>query len=219
LFKNIVKKAFICDLDGSLVVSVGLHEKAWQRLFENYNIELTDAELKEQSGKKNILFIELILGRRERNDLDPQKLSDEKDDMVVAVLEQEPAVVYPHAKEMLELLQGNGITPVLATSATKRTALILGKEVMPYFRIAVFGEDVAHGKPDPEIFLTAAAQAGFPVSNCAVLEDAKSGVEAAKAGGFVCVARDNGLGQDLTGADLIVMDYNPATILSFLQEQ
>lgn len=212
-------KVLLCDLDGSLVSSLGLHDKAWQKLFAQYGITLSEAEIKEHVGMKNVIFIGRVLERRGRNDLDPQLLSNQKDDMVVAVLEEEPAIVYPHAKEMLRLLSANGITLVLATSATRRTALVLGKEVMEYFHAAVFAEDVSHGKPDPEIFLTAAARSGAELSECAVLEDAENGVQAAKAGGFACIARDNGFGQDLSAADLVVTEYDPQAILAYLKSR
>lgn len=97
----------IFDLDGTLVSSVGLHEKAWQELFREYGITLNPAELKEQSGKKNDYFANLIIGRRGRTDLDPQKISDEKDGMAVALLKREPAVAYPHTKELLRKLTDN----------------------------------------------------------------------------------------------------------------
>ena len=212
-----MKKAGIFDLDGTLVSSVGTHERAYQRLFKNYGITLTDSELKEQSGRKNVLFIQIILDRRNRTDLNPQNLSDEKDSIVMDVLQKEPAVVYPNVKELLELLHANGIRNILATSATKKTALLLGKELMSYFDRELFGEDISRGKPDPEMFLKAAGKMSFESKDCIVFEDAKSGVEAAKAGGFFCIARDNDLGQDLSGADLVVQTFDPAQLLEYFK--
>jgi beta-phosphoglucomutase-like phosphatase (HAD superfamily) len=86
------------------------------------------------------------------------------------------------------------------------------------FDANVCGRDFARGKPDPEIFLTAAAELGLPPAACVVIEDAQSGVQAAKTGGMACigVARlgDEQLLQ-AAGADWVVtsLDDLPATKL------
>lgn len=91
---------------------------------------------------------------------------------------------------------------------------------MSYFDAAVFAEDVTNGKPDPEIFFLAASRIGSPVSQCAVFEDAASGVEAAKKGKFPCIiARDNSSGQDLRSASLIIQEYDPPTLLEYLKSK
>ena len=55
------------------------------------------------------------------------------------------------------------------------------------FDANVCGRDFAHGKPAPDIFLAAAAELGLPPGQCVVIEDAQSGVQAAKAGGMACI--------------------------------
>jgi beta-phosphoglucomutase-like phosphatase (HAD superfamily) len=59
--------------------------------------------------------------------------------------------------------------------------------LLEMFDADVCGRDFARGKPDPEIFLTAAAELGLPPEQCVVIEDAQSGVQAAKAGGMACI--------------------------------
>lgn len=212
-----MKTAAIFDLDGTLVSSVGLHEKAWSALFQKYGITLTEAELKEQSGKKNTTFIDMILQRRGRTDLDAQVLSDEKDATVMDILQSEPSTIHEGVKEFLKLLHEKGIKVVLATSATSQTALMLGKALMDRFDAGVFAEDVQRGKPDPEIFLTAATKVGLAARDCIVFEDAASGVAAAKAGGFFCIAFDGGLGQDLNGADVVIRKYDPEALIKYFE--
>ena len=58
--------------------------------------------------------------------------------------------------------------------------------ILDLFETVIGGPDVVNGKPHPEIFLTAASGLGLPVEECVVIEDAESGVAAAKAGGFYC---------------------------------
>jgi len=209
----------IFDLDGTLVESIEQHKEAWQETFHPYGITLTPDELGEQSGKKNTLFIAIILERRNRTDLDPQALSREKDEKVIEILQRKPAIVYPHAKELLQLFHSKGIWNVLATSSTKRTGYLLAKEILRYFDAELFAEDIEHGKPNPEMFLKAAQRLGFVSDDCVVFEDAESGVKAAKAGGFLCVARDNGFGQDLSGADLVIQEFDPPALLTYVRSK
>jgi beta-phosphoglucomutase-like phosphatase (HAD superfamily) len=90
--------------------------------------------------------------------------------------------------------------------------------LLDMFDANVCGRDFAHGKPHPEIFLTAAAELGLPPEQCVVIEDAQSGVQAAKAGGMACigVARldDEALLQ-AAGADWVVasLDELPVAAL------
>lgn len=83
------------------------------------------------------------------------------------------------------------------------------------FDVDLSGRDFAHGKPDPEIFVTAAAELGVPPARCVVVEDAVSGVQAAKAGGMAAlgVARA-GDGDELAaaGADLVVTDLGEVDV-------
>jgi beta-phosphoglucomutase-like phosphatase (HAD superfamily) len=82
-----------------------------------------------------------------------------------------------------------------------------GMTLADVFDVDVSGRDLTHGKPHPEIFLTAADELGVPPSGCFVLEDAVAGVAAAKAGGMaaVGVARaDDREELSVAGADLVV---------------
>ncbi|MDQ2996603.1 MAG: HAD-IA family hydrolase [Chloroflexota bacterium] len=59
--------------------------------------------------------------------------------------------------------------------------------LLDMFDANVCGRDFAHGKPAPDIFLAAAAELGVAPQQCVVIEDAQSGVQAAKAGGMACI--------------------------------
>ena len=73
------------------------------------------------------------------------------------------------------------------------------------FEAVVTGDDVAHSKPDPEIYLIAAQQLAVPPKQCLAIEDAPAGVEAAKRAGMRCVAVTNSVApEQLHKADLIV---------------
>jgi len=70
---------------------------------------------------------------------------------------------------------------------------------------AVTGADVERGKPDPQVFLLCAERLGVEPAQCAVIEDAPQGVEAANRAGMASIAlTSTQTREDLTAADLIV---------------
>ncbi|MCD6288180.1 MAG: HAD family phosphatase, partial [Candidatus Hydrogenedentes bacterium] len=77
---------------------------------------------------------------------------------------------------------------------------------VPYQRMAyITGDDVTAKKPDPELFLTAAAAMNVPPDRCVVIEDAPNGVQAARAAGCGCIAVTNSTtAENLSSADLVV---------------
>ena len=89
------------------------------------------------------------------------------------------------------------------TSPTVRPGLSL----LDYFDADLSGRDFAHGKPDPEIFLTAAREIGVEPDHAVVLEDAPAGVQAAKAGGMAAIGIARADDTQLlaaAGADIVV---------------
>jgi beta-phosphoglucomutase-like phosphatase (HAD superfamily) len=93
--------------------------------------------------------------------------------------------------------------------------------LLDMFDANVCGRDFARGKPDPEIFLTAAQALGVPPAECVVIEDAQSGVQAAKAGGMACVgvARlDDQALLKAAGADWVVASLDELPVATLLSE-
>ena len=119
----------------------------------------------------------------------------------------------PGAREFIESCRACGCKLAVATSADRMKLNGMLPEIgLPHrlFDAIVTGSEVARKKPDPEIFLTAAKLIGLPAAACLVVEDAASGVQAAKAAGSRCLAlttslaaeRLRGLGADWVAGDL-----------------
>ena len=81
-----------------------------------------------------------------------------------------------------------------------------------YFDIVISGEDVKNGKPAPDIYLKAAQAAGVKPGRCIAIEDATTGIMAAKNAGFTCIAykNPNTFGQNFTHADFVIDNYGDA---------
>lgn len=99
-----------------------------------------------------------------------------------------PADLPGEVKNTLDALRERGYQLAIGSSS-KNTKLILGQLGLDSFFDAVAdGTDITRSKPDPEVFLLAAQKLGLDPADCAVVEDAKAGIEAAKAGGMTALA-------------------------------
>ncbi|KYF83194.1 hypothetical protein BE17_50940, partial [Sorangium cellulosum] len=99
-------------------------------------------------------------------------------------------VLKPGAADLLSATALAGLPTALASSSPRRLidAVLERFALRPRFQAVVSGDDVAHPKPAPDIFLRAAAALGVPPARCAVLEDSLAGVTAGRAAGMVVVA-------------------------------
>ena len=139
---------------------------------------------------------------------------------------QSDFLVYLENKNSLEPIQGitellirikdAGFILALASSSPHRLInYILGKcNIEKYFAFRVSGDDVNHGKPDPEIFLKTAELTGVKPKDCLVIEDSANGVHAAVKAGMKCIGYSNpGSGnQDLAAANLILDSFDRLSI-------
>lgn len=91
--------------------------------------------------------------------------------------------VFPSAKPILQELRQMNLHLAVATSSVSASArpFLARHKLMSFFEIVVTGEEVEHGKPHPDIYLRAAQKLGIAADACLVIEDALSGISAAKA--------------------------------------
>lgn len=97
---------------------------------------------------------------------------------------------YPEMRVLVERLHGRGVPMAVASGSSRAviaaTLAVTGLDA--HLPLYVSAEEVAHGKPAPDVFLEAARRLGAEPASCVVLEDAVPGVEAARAAGMRCVA-------------------------------
>lgn len=131
--------------------------------------------------------LEVVLEKSDREYRPEQKreLADRKNEYYKEMLKQlDESAVLPGAFETLKMLHKNNIKTAVG-SASKNAPLILERTgILPYIDEISCGMDVTKSKPDPEVFLVAAAKLGLSPKDCLVVEDAAAGIEAAKAGGM-----------------------------------
>lgn len=182
-------KGAIFDLDGVLVDTIPLHYAAWKRMFDEYGYEFDESIYRQKvdgrprlDGVRNVMF-DLSLE-------DAIEAGNCKQGYYMDMIKQGRLQSFATSISFLKALKSRGIVLAAASSSVNAQAILEEIGVLSDFGIVVTSADITHGKPDPEIFLTAAKSIGLSADECVVFEDAESGVEAAKRGGFFCVGID-----------------------------
>ena len=193
--------AVLWDVDGVLIDSGEQHRRAWEQLAHEERFPYSDAAFWATFGMRNAdIFPRMfgVSGPPERI----AALSDRKESIYRALLALD-AVALPGAKELLSALHDAGYRQALGSSAPPANleAIIRLIDIGSLLDAVVSGEEVAHGKPAPDIFLAGAARLGIVPAHCLVIEDAPAGVAAAHAGGMRCLAVRRAGQPDAPGLD------------------
>ena len=200
-------KGVIFDWDGVVIDSSAQHEKSWELLAEEIQKPLPADHFKEGFGKKNQEIIPGLL-RWSEDPEEIRKLGERKEELYRELVREQGVAVLPGARELLEALKSASI-PRSVGSSTPRSnldAIFAATGLDRLFDAVVCGDDVANGKPAPDVFLLAATRLGLSPSDCLVIEDAHVGIEAAHRAGMkvLAVATTNPL-KDLAIADSAVL--------------
>lgn len=184
-------KAVIFDLDGVIVSTDEFHYLGWQRLADEEDIYF-DRKINERlRGVSRLESLEIILEKTDKNYGQEEKkaLADRKNGYYRELLNTlSPADILPGALELVNGLKNAGIKVAIGSSS-RNTPFILEKTgLAATFDAVSDGNQIKRSKPDPEVFLLAAAKMHIPPAQCLVVEDADAGVEAAINAGMKCLA-------------------------------
>ena len=199
-------QAVIFDLDGVITDTAHLHFLAWKELGDSLGVEV-NLELNELlKGISRQESLEIILKETgifdNFTDVERQELAERKNRTYVASLESlGPQDLLPGIGDCLKDLKKRGLKIGLASSSQNARLIIKKLGLEPYFEARVDPRSLSKGKPDPEIYLKAAAALGLTPAKCAGVEDARAGLEAIRAAGMTAIA----LGQSL---EQVPADYH-----------
>jgi beta-phosphoglucomutase len=206
--------AVIFDMDGTLVATTEADFLAWQKLFLKYGKHLSYESYFPLLGKKSIDVVQEGLGLHGDHAL---QAMHKKMEFFEDIVKEQGITTLPNAEIFLQEIQAANIPIALATSSRKMKMQLVMEEsgLGKYFSVFVTGEEVAHGKPDPEIFLLAAERLNVDPKYCLVIEDAINGVASAKAAGMKCIAITSTHADDaLVAADMVVDHYSELSLKS-----
>jgi HAD superfamily hydrolase (TIGR01509 family) len=195
--------AALWDMDGTLIDSEEYHWLAWRDTMAREGVPITHEHFLTTFGQRNDAILPHWLGAdapAERI----QRVGDAKEARYRELLRRCGIAPLPGAAEWVARLHAEGWAQAIASSAPRlNVEAVLHLLKLP-FEVMITAEDVRHGKPDPEVFLTAAARLGVEPAQCVVVEDAAAGVEAARRGGMrsIGVSRKTRLPADLYAPSL-----------------
>lgn len=219
---TINKRAIVWDMDGVLVDSGDLHYQAWREVArEALGIEMTRERFDEMFGTDNAGVLRQLFGR-EPTAVEVERIGGQQDERY-RELAVEGVKEVPGAFALLRNCAADGWQQAVATSAPRVTLdLILDRFALrEWFAVRVTTEDVPRAKPDPAIFLLAAARLGIPPERCLVIEDSLNGIRAARAAGMRCLAvTTTHTPEALAEADRIVAsleEVSPEDLLALLE--
>ncbi|MFQ5464235.1 MAG: HAD family hydrolase [Phycisphaerae bacterium] len=177
----------IFDLDGVLIDSAELHFQSWRRLAEEQGAGLTRAQFHATFGRQNRDIIPDLFGVSAPDRVGA--LADRKEEIYRNLVRGRPPVV-DGAVELIRGLAALDARLAIGSSAPRQNIDLILNEVGVHaaFEAIISGDDVARGKPDPQVFALACEALGLAPARCVVIEDAPAGVQAAITAGAVAVA-------------------------------
>lgn len=184
-------QAVIFDLDGVICSTDTYHYQAWKAIADELEIPFDETINHRLRGVSRMESFEIILEKYDKEMSQEEKVSwtEKKNEIYKELLKNmSPADLSEEVKSTLDALREKGLLLAIGSSS-KNAGFILGQLGLgEYFDAVSDGNNITKSKPDPEVFVKAAQFIGKEPGVCLVVEDAKAGVEAAKAGGMDCAA-------------------------------
>jgi beta-phosphoglucomutase family hydrolase len=227
-------RGLLFDLDGVLTPTAEVHMRAWARTLSAVLAERGVAEPYSDAdyfayidGKPRLDGVRDVLASRGialpegAPDDHPARdtvagVGNRKNAAFAAEIAENGVAAYPGSVAFLDAAIAAGLAVAVVSSSRNAEPVLRAAGLRDRFGVVVDGLVAAAeglpGKPAPDTYLAAAARLGLPAERCAVIEDAHSGVQAGRAGGFgLVIGVDRGAGAlelRASGADLVVDDLD-----------
>ena len=233
-------KAVIFDLDGVISKTALVHSKAWKEMFDNFLLEreakyhevfkefnhetdyltFVDGKPRYEGVKSFLESRDINLPFGNENDSTEMEticgIGNRKNITFNKIIERDGVDPYPSTVALIHQLKKAGVKVGVASSSKNCSKVLTALGLMDVIETRVDGEVSAelglNGKPEPDIFTTAAKNLNVSCHESVVVEDAISGVQAAKKGNFGLVLglarEDNEAALYANGADIVVSDIS-----------
>lgn len=178
-------RGLVFDCDGTIADTMPLHYRAWVAALGKHRADFPEALFYEMAGIPTVRIIE-ILNEKHGHRIPVQETADRKESLYVELIHDVQPI-----KPVVALVQAYaGRLPMaVATGATRAicSKTLSSLHLLEHFQAIVTADDVARGKPAPDIFLEAARRLGVAPRECYAFEDADLGLQAARAAGMSAV--------------------------------
>ena len=174
-------------MDGTLVDNMGFHRQTWIEWAPREGLDLSEEDI---LSRTHGTIGEIVARFFPDKTPDEQFRIGERKEALYRQIYAPHLRLLPGLGAFLDWTKGHHMPCALATAGntTNINFITDGLGIRSYFAAFVGGDDVTHGKPHPEVFLTAARELGVAPEKCLVFEDSPAGVEAAHRAGMKCVA-------------------------------
>lgn len=185
------KKCVIFDLDGVICFTDRYHYLAWKALADRLGIYFDEKINDRLRGVSRMASLDIILERADKEYTQEEKeaFAEEKNNTYRELLkDMSPSDLTDEVKDTLNELRNRGYVLTIGSSS-KNTKFILSQIGLgDFFDAIADGTDITRSKPDPQVFQISAEKVNMAPENCAVVEDAKAGIQAAKAAEMTALA-------------------------------
>jgi beta-phosphoglucomutase family hydrolase len=178
-------RAVLWDVDGTLLDSAEYHWLSWQEAMAAEGHDVTYQQFISTFGQRNETILHEWLGPNLAT-RELERIAEAKEEHYRYLIQTRGAECLPGVRRWLKRLHEEGWRQAVASSAPliNIQTILKALGIGAYFDAVASSEDVQRGKPDPQVFLAAAAKVAVPPERCIVVEDAPAGIEGGRRAGM-----------------------------------
>jgi len=186
-------RAVLWDMDGTLIDSEELHWISWRDTMAAEGVVITREQFLASFGQRNDSILPRWLGVAATPER-MARIANTKEELYRQLIRERGISPLPGVADWVHRLHQEGWLQAVASAAPRANidAVLEALSATHLFQGIVSAEDVHRGKPDPEVYLTAAARVGASPDRCIVVEDAVAGVEGARRAGMRSIGVSRG---------------------------
>ncbi|MCE5255881.1 MAG: beta-phosphoglucomutase [Spirochaetaceae bacterium] len=184
-------KAIILDLDGVIVTTDTLHSRAWKAMADHEGLPFDESIREALRGVSRMECVDIVLGNKkdEYNLSQKSAMAEFKNNYYKQLLETlSSKEILPGALDLIACAKSQGIKVAIGSSSKNAKTILTKVGLLDEFNVIIDGNDIAHSKPDPEVFIKAARKLKVSPADCVVIEDAYAGIDAALSAGMKAFA-------------------------------
>jgi beta-phosphoglucomutase len=216
--------AVIFDMDGVLVDSYDAHFRSWNRMLGEKGLSVTREQFAATFGRTSREIIKENWPEQAPTEADIAAWDSRKEQAYREIL-RESFPEMPGAGELIAALDEAGFALAIGSSGPPANVQVVLDCLAnaDRFDVAITGDDVRRGKPDPEVFLKAAGEMGVDPAACAVVEDAVPGLQAARRAGMTPIAITGTAEADALAEHAVVVvesltELSPARVTEWIRK-
>jgi beta-phosphoglucomutase len=202
--KSSAFEAVIFDLDGVIVSTDEYHYRSWKKLADEEGIPFDRTFNHNFRGVSRMECINMLVERAGHHYTEEEKkqLHDRKNVYYKKYIQNlKEGDLLPGVRKLLDELKNRKVKIAIASGSKNARYIVKRLNLEDEIMACISGNDIKNSKPNPEVFLTAAEELNVRPEKCVAVEDAQSGIEAAKRAGMTTVAVGE---HPLEGADITV---------------